>query len=88
MIETPYTETVYKDAKYRTFDQNIDELELVWHRDLEDRTVTVLEGNGWYFQLENELPVELTPGVTIFIPKMEYHRVIKGPSDLKIKIQE
>jgi quercetin dioxygenase-like cupin family protein len=85
----PYQESEISDkVVYRTFDQNIDELELVWHRDLEDRTVTVLEGNGWYFQLENELPVELTSGVTIFIPKMKYHRVIKGPSDLKIKIEE
>jgi len=79
---------VTENVKYRTFDQNIDDHELVWHRDLEDRTVTVLEGNGWYFQMDNQLPVELKQGVSLFIPKMEYHRVLKGDSDLHIQIQE
>jgi hypothetical protein len=72
----------------REFDENINPIELLWHRDLEDRTVTVLEGNGWYFQKDNELPLELKKGVRIFISKMEWHRVIKGTTTLKIKIKE
>jgi quercetin dioxygenase-like cupin family protein len=72
----------------REFNENIDPIELKWHRDLEDRTITVLEGNGWYFQRDNELPLELEEGVHIFIPKMEWHRIIKGNTTLKIKIEE
>jgi quercetin dioxygenase-like cupin family protein len=88
-MSNPYTNTQVTD-KYiiREFNENIDPIELKWHRDLEDRTVTVLEGNGWYFQRDNELPVELKEGVHILIPKLEWHRVIKGTTPLKIKIEE
>ena len=70
----------------REFDQNIDPIELIWHRDNEDRTVTVLEGKGWQFQRDNELPLVLSEGVRIFIPKYKWHRVIKGTGTLKLKI--
>jgi len=85
----PYTDLEITD-KYivREFDQNIDPIELMWHRDLEDRTVEVLEGEEWQFQRDNELPVELKEGVRIFIPKLEWHRIIKGNTTLKIKIYE
>ena len=85
----PYTDLEITD-KYivREFDQNIDPIELMWHRDLEDRTVEVLEGEEWQFQRDNELPVELKEGVRIFIPALEWHRVIKGNTTLKIKIYE
>lgn len=86
---TPYTNTQVTDNYIiREFNENVDPTELLWHRDLEDRKVTVLEGNGWYFQQDNELPLELKEGVSIFIPKLEWHRVIKGNSPLKIKIEE
>jgi hypothetical protein len=32
--------------------------------------------------------LELKEGVHIFIPKLEWHRVIKGTTPLKIKIEE
>jgi quercetin dioxygenase-like cupin family protein len=88
-MSKPYINTQVTD-KYiiREFNENIDPIELKWHRDLNSRTVTVLEGNGWYFQKDNELPVELKEGVRIFIPALEWHRVIKGNTTLKIKIQE
>lgn len=86
---TPYTNIEVTD-KYivREFNENIDPIELLWHRDLVDRTVTVLEGDGWHFQRENELPIELKKEVTISIPALEWHRVIKGTTPLKIKIIE
>jgi quercetin dioxygenase-like cupin family protein len=86
---TPYVDIEITD-KYiiREFNENIDPIELMWHRDLKSRTITILEGNGWYFQQDNELPLELKEGVSIFIPKLEWHRVIKGNSPLKIKIEE
>jgi hypothetical protein len=85
----PYTDIEVTD-KYiiREFDENIDPIELMWHRDLHSRNINVLEGKGWYFQRENELPLELNEGVNIFIPAGSWHRVIKGNSLLKIKIEE
>lgn len=85
----PYTNIETTDKFIiREFNKNIDPIELLWHRDLCDRTVTVLEGEGWYFQRDNELPLELKEEVRIFISKMEWHRVIKGDTTLKIKIEE
>lgn len=60
--------------------------ELVWHRDREDRSVTIVEGNDWLLQMEDELPIRLNISQTYFIPKMTYHRVIRGTSTLKIEI--
>jgi len=45
--------------------------------------ITILEGDGWYFQRDNELPFELKEGVDIFIPRLEWHRVIKIKRKLK-----
>ena len=86
---TPYTNIEVTD-KYiiREFNENIDPIELMWHRDLNARKITVLEGDGWYFQKDNELPFELKEGVHVFIDAKEWHRVIKGNSTLKIKIEE
>ena len=84
----PYVDSIESDASViRVFDQNIDPIELKWHRDLEDRRIIVLEGSGWYYQKEDELPIKLSPGVDIFIRALESHRVIKGADNLKIKIQ-
>lgn len=86
---TPYVNTEVNDKfTIREFNEDIDPIELLWHRDLQDRTVTVLEGKGWYFQKDNELPIELKEGVRIFIDALEWHRVVKGDTTLKIKIEE
>ena len=85
----PYTNLETTDSYIiREFNENIDPIELLWHRDLENRTVEILEGDGWKFQKENKLPVELKEGVRILIPKLEWHRIIKGNTTLKIKIEE
>jgi len=79
----------YEDnGDIRTFSSDVLIEELVWHRDKSDRTITVLEGTGWCFQRDNELPVALTPGDTLDIRAYEYHRIIKGKTNLKIKIKE
>ena len=70
----------------RTFSKDVDEMDLIWHRDDEDRNIEVLEGKGWFFQRDNELPLELKEGDRIFIPRHQVHRVIKGKTDLKIQI--
>ena len=80
----PYTD----ENTIRTFSKDVDPMSLIWHTDQEDRTVTVLEGKGWQFQRDNELPLALTKGDTIFISKGQIHRVIKGSTDLKLKIKK
>ena len=80
----PYTD----ENTTRTFSKDVDKMSLIWHTDQEDRTVTVLEGKGWQFQRDNELPLVLTEGVRIFIPKGQIHRIIKGSTDLKLKIKK
>jgi hypothetical protein len=82
----PYSQIRENNLIVRTFSQDIDEEELVWHRDREDRQVTVLEETDWQFQFDNELPQVLKN--TIFIPKNTYHRLIKGTGELNVHITE
>jgi len=70
----------------RTFSKDVDPMELVWHQDKEDRTIVVIDGEGWAIQKDNQLPLELTEGDHIFIREGEVHRVHKGTTDLRIKI--
>jgi hypothetical protein len=71
----------------REFDQNIDPIEMMWHRDNEHRTVEVIEaGKGWQFQYDEKLPLTLTPNTTISILKHEWHRLWKGEGKLILKI--
>ena len=77
----------YKDSSnIRTFSKDVDPMELIWHMDDEDRNIEILEGKGWKFQFDNELPLSLVKGDRIFITKHRVHRIHKGTNDLKIKI--
>ena len=83
----PYTNTVIStNTVVREFSQDTDPMSLVWYQDNEDRTITVLEGQGWQIQKDNELPLVLQEGDSIFIPMGQIHRVIKGNTNLKIQI--
>ena len=53
----------------RTFPADVDEMDLIWHADKENRIITVLEGNGWKFQFDEELPIEMTKGKTVPLNK-------------------
>jgi len=70
----------------RTFSKDVDPTSLVWHSDKEDRLIEVLEGEGWKLQLDNKLPLLLSKGDRIFINEGDVHRIHKGITDLKIKI--
>ena len=72
----------------RTFPADVDEMDLIWHADKENRIITVLEGNGWKFQFDEELPIEMTNGLDISIFEGRLHRIIKGNGPLKIKLQK
>lgn len=84
----------YKDKKvtksffFREFSQDVEEAQLVWHRDKKDRTVTVLSGIRWKIQFDNQLPKELKIGDIIFIPKDIFHRIWRGEDNLLLKIEE
>jgi len=84
----PYTEIQQHNTIIRTFPFDLNEEELVWHRDHNDRNVKVLTGEGWKVQMDNQLPKEIKRGDTFFIPKETYHRIIKGNTDLVVKITE
>jgi hypothetical protein len=84
---TPYTDIEVTD-KYiiREFNENIDPIELMWHRDDESRTIEILGETNWQLQLENSLPTSLKE--RIFIERHQWHRVIKGTGTLKLKIHK
>ena len=80
----PYTDV----GVVRIFSSEVDTEELVWHRDKENRKITVLEGEGWQFQFNGSLPFELKRDQIFDIPEDMYHRVIKGKTDLVLKIKK
>jgi len=85
IMSIPYKETGLGNNQYlRTFSEDVDDHELEWHKDREDRIVEVIENHGWEFQMDNELPIHLEN--TLFIPKETYHRVIKGTGKLIVRI--
>jgi hypothetical protein len=83
----PYIDIEVTD-KYiiREFNENIDPIELKWHRDNELRIVEILGETDWKIQLDNELPTSLNQ--LIRIDKHQWHRVIKGTGTLKLKIHK
>jgi quercetin dioxygenase-like cupin family protein len=86
-MTNPYTNTpITQTSVIREFSSEVDPMELVWHQDEEDRTIEILEGEGWQLQRDNELPLVLQEGDSIFIPMGQIHRVIKGNNNLKIQI--
>jgi len=88
MNDFPFVQTrLSENRALRTFTKDVEEMDLVWHMDKEDRLITVLESDCWMLQLDNELPIILEVDKRYYIPKMTYHRVIKGFSDLVIEVQ-
>jgi hypothetical protein len=83
----PYEDLQINDLIYeRTFSVDLESEELVWHRDKEDRLIEVLAGEGWKFQRDNHLPQKISPGDKVKIKKEEWHRIIKGETNLKLLI--
>jgi len=81
----PYSEQNENGYVIREFSHDTPSFELVWHRDKEDRIVQALHNTDWKFQLDNDIPRDLTEN-ELFIPKETYHRLIKGTGNLKVKI--
>ena len=84
-MSQPYTDLlVTSEYIIREFDENIDPIELMWHRDDENRTIEIIGDTDWMIQLEDKLPTSMND--SIFIPKHAWHRAIKGTGKLKLKI--
>jgi hypothetical protein len=84
-IGRPYVDLeTTKEYIIREFDESIDPIELLWHRDDENRLIESINSNNWLIQLENELPISMDK--PIFIPRHTWHRVIKGHDKLLLKI--
>jgi len=84
----PYQEIQQGEITIRTFKKDVQDDELVWHRDKEDREVRIVKGIGWQFQREDHLPILLKAGDIIQIKKEEWHRIIKGRTDLIVEIRK
>jgi hypothetical protein len=83
-MSKPYKEEFNTEFMIRTFSGDVDEFELKWHWDEDDRLVEVIGSTDWKFQFDNELPINMDS--SIFIPKGVIHRVIKGSGELKVRI--
>ena len=87
-MSLPYKDLEVTDQYIiREFNENIDPIELLWHRDDEDRTIEILEvGKGWKIQFDDQLPFDLEPEMRIFMMRHKWHRAWKGEDTLKVKI--
>ncbi len=85
----PYTEFELGNGdRLRVFKPEVEDEELVWHRDEQNRKVMVMESGGWKLQMDNEEPITLVKDKTYDIPKMVYHRIIKGEYELVLRIKK
>ena len=63
-MKLPFIETkIDKYTFIREFSNDVDEMDLVWHEDPENRVIEVIEGNGWKFQYDDQLPFEMIDGI-------------------------
>ena len=85
----PYIDRQIDEKSFlRTFSINCDSSELHWHRDDCSRQVEVISGKDWKFQYDNHLPETIKPGDKIIVEKNEWHRIIKGSTDLIVVVHE
>jgi hypothetical protein len=88
MTELPFEENSKNGFNFRTFSSMVDENELKWHFDEEDRTVICECDTDWLIQMDNQLPIRINKNKPIFIPEGEYHRIIKGSGDITLKVKK
>lgn len=69
----------------RIFDGSLNEEELKWHFDEEDRIIESTGETDWLFQFDNKLPQPIQGEIKI--TKGEWHRLIKGTGKLELKIK-
>lgn len=84
----PYSDVYVDNVIIRSFDLDVDVEELIWHRDKRNRIVTILSGEGWKLQMDNQIPLIMNVNSVFIIPKEMYHRILKGKTKLLVQIQE
>ena len=90
----PFKEKIIEETEtytlvQRDFMSTLIEEELNWHMDKEDRDVFVVEGDGWYLQIENKLPCLMQKESIFKIPKETWHRIInKNGTKLIINVRK
>jgi hypothetical protein len=80
----PFEQINLGNKVVRKFSPNLDDDDLKWHYDLEDRTIVPITNNDWMFQKDNQLPEKIDK--KIFIKAGEWHRLIKGSVELVVEI--
>ena len=88
IINGAYKEIEWGGAKYRLFGEFSDEEMLTWHIDGVRRIVRVHINDGWHFQYDDEIPIELIESQELDIGAEQFHRVMKGHGYLLISIFE
>lgn len=86
----PFSEEYVGDHTFiRTFNADqIEEHQLKWHWDEEDRLIEVLHETDWKIQFDNKIPQKLDPIHKHHIKAGLYHRLIKGTGTLSLKIDK
>ena len=84
MVNLPFEEIQDSNKRIRIFKFDTVSEELKWHWDDEDRYVELIDESDWEFQFDDSLPIKFPK--RLIIPRMVWHRVIKGKGDLKIAI--
>jgi hypothetical protein len=87
-MELPFEEILKDGFNVRTFSSDLNESELKWHFDEQDRIVVCEHNTDWLLQMDNQLPKKIEKGKPYFIPEGEYHRIIKGTGDLVVKVKK
>lgn len=80
-----YEEQIESNKFIRKFSKDLFEDDLYWHKDKEDRVISKISGDDWFYQEDNKLPIKIASS-PIFIKKNTWHRIIKGSSDLTIEV--
>lgn len=85
MKKRPFEETwINRAQSIRKFAQDVEDGELKWHIDKEDRTIECNEVTDWQIQIDNKLPQPIKG--KIFIQSDTWHRLVKGTGDLELVV--
>jgi len=83
----PFNEIHLEEESYiREFNSDLNESDLKWHWDNEDRIISSIENTDWRFQFDNKLPQTIEG--EIYIKRGEWHRLIKGTDDLRLNVRK
>jgi hypothetical protein len=83
-MNLPFKQINYGNKLVRKFNPSLEDDDLKWHYDLEDRTIIPIGTNDWMLQRDNQLPEKINK--KFFIKAGEWHRVIKGTTELVVEI--